>query len=70
MWKKCRLSWCVRKKLEVTQPFANNTGEVTAVIKTDRHSVLKKENFKLVRNRRAKMWKRFFYKEHTKRYKK
>ena len=40
----------LKKKLEITQPFVNNTGEVTAMVETDRHSILKKENFKTIRN--------------------
>ena len=38
----------LEKKL--AQPFVNNTGEVTAVVETERHSILKKENFKIIRN--------------------
>ena len=40
----------LEKKLEVTQPFVNNIGEVTAVVETDKHSILKKGNFKTIRN--------------------
>ena len=40
----------LEKDLEITQPFVNNTGEGTAVVETDRHSILKKENFKTIRN--------------------
>ena len=40
----------LKKKLEITQPFVNNTEEVTAMVETDRHSILKKENFKTIRN--------------------
>ena len=38
----------LEKKL--AQPYVNNTGEVTAVVETERHSILKKENFKIIRN--------------------
>ena len=38
------------KKLEVTQTFVNNIGEVTAVVETHRHRILKKGNFKIIRN--------------------
>ena len=40
----------LEKKLEITQPFVNITGEVTAVVEIDRHRILKKENFKIIRN--------------------
>ena len=40
----------LEKKLETGQPFVNNIGEVTAVVETGRHSILKKGNFKIIRN--------------------
>ena len=40
----------LEKKLEAAQPFVNNIGEVIAVVETDRHSILKKGNFKIIRN--------------------
>ena len=38
------------KKLEVTQIFVNNLGEVTVVVETHRHKIFKKGNFKTIRN--------------------
>ena len=40
----------LEKKLETGQPFVNNIGEVIAVVETGRHSILKKGNFKIIRN--------------------
>ena len=40
----------LEEKLEVTQPFVNNIGEVIAVVEAGRHSILKKGNFKIIRS--------------------